>query len=141
MLAKLLRQKGWRHSKTFRSTAKTIVERESTRHVSPATHLAKEAMSFIHHNALKGITATDVAKHLRVSRRLCDLRFRECHGATILETILRIRFAELKRRLSTSKTAIGKLTASCGFSCESHAKRMFRRRFGMSMREWRSSHS
>ncbi|MCR5750585.1 MAG: substrate-binding domain-containing protein [Kiritimatiellae bacterium] len=125
-------------TKTFRSNAKSIVERESTRHISPGTHLAEEAMSFIRRNALKGISSTNVARHLRVSRRLCDLRFKECYGETILEAILRIRFSELKRRLGSSNTPIGKIIAACGFTCESHAKRMFRKRFGMSMREWRT---
>ena len=128
-------------ARTFRSNAKSIVERESARHISPATHIAEEAMSFIRRNALKGIGAADVARHLRVSRRLCDLRFRECHGETVLEAILMVRFAELKRRLLSSKTSIGKIVAACGFSCESHAKRMFKMRFGMSMREWRASQS
>ena len=140
-LLTLLKRNSSRHTRTFRSDAKSIVERESTRHISPATHLAEEAMSFIRHNALKGISAADVAKHLRVSRRLCDLRFKECHGVTMLETILKIRFAELKRRLASSNTSIGKIVAACGFACESHAKRMFRKRFGMTMREWRASQS
>ena len=135
----LIKKKESRHVRTFRSNAKSIVERESTRHISPATHLAEEAMSFIRRNATKGISSADVARHLRVSRRLCDLRFRECHGETILEAILRLRFAELKRRLASSNAPIGKIVSACGFTCESHAKRMFRKRFGMSMREWRTS--
>ena len=44
----------------------------------------------------------------------------------------------LKRRLTSSNTPIGKITAACGFSCESHAKRLFKKRFGMTMREWRA---
>ncbi len=135
----LLKKSDSHRTRTFRSNAKSIVERESTRHISPATHLAEEAMSFIRHNALKGISAADVAKHLRVSRRLCDLRFKECHGETVLEAILKVRFAELKRRLASSTTSIGKIVSGCGFACESHAKRMFKKRFGMSMRTWRTS--
>ena len=96
-------------------------------------------MSFIRHNAIKGIGAADVARHLRVSRRLCDLRFRECYGDSILEAILKMRFNELKRRLVSSNIRIGKITAACGFACESHAKRAFKKRFGMSMRDWRKS--
>ena len=138
-LQTLLCQKNRRQTQTFRSSAKTIVERESTRPISPATHLAEAAMAFIRHNAIKGIGAADVARHLRVSRRLCDLRFRECYGDSILEAILKIRFNELKRRLVSSNIRIGKITAACGFACESHAKRAFKRRFGMSMREWRKS--
>lgn len=137
----MLKRNSSRRTHTFRSDAKSIVERESTRHISPATHLAEEAMSFIRRNALKGISSVDVARHLRASRRLCDLRFKACHGETILEAILRIRFAELKRRLVSSRTSIGKIVAACGFACESHAKRMFKKRFGMSMREWRASQS
>lgn len=140
-LLTLLKRSSSRHTRTFRSDAKSIVERESTRHISPATHLAEEAMSFIRHNALKGISAADVAKHLCVSRRLCDLRFKACHGETVLEAILRIRFTELKRRLVSSRAPIGKITTSCGFACESHAKRLFKKRFGLSMREWRASES
>ncbi len=140
-LLTLLKRNSSRHTRTFRSDAKSIVERESTRHISPATHLAEEAMSFIRHNALKGISAADVAKHLRVSRRLCDLRFKACHGETVLEAILRIRFTELKRRLVSSKAPIGKIVSACGFACESHAKRMFKKRFGMTMRAWRASQS
>ena len=60
---------------------------------------------------------------------------------TMLETILKIRFAELKRRLTSSNTSIGKIAAACGFACESHAKRMFKKRFGMTMRAWRTSQS
>lgn len=140
-LQSLLKAGKQRHAPTFRSSAKTIVERESTRPISPATHLAEAAMTFIRRNALKGIRAADVSANLRASRRLCDLRFRECHGETMLEAILRIRFAELKRRLTSSKTPIGKITAACGFACESHAKRLFKKRFGMSMREWRANGS
>lgn len=136
-LQSMLKKGDQRHAPTFRSSAKTIIERESTRPVSPATRLAEAAMVFIRRNALKGISASDVVAHLRASRRLCDLRFKECHGESMLEAILRIRFAEMKRRLVSSKTPIGKIVAACGFSCESHAKRLFKKRFGMSMREWR----
>ena len=137
-LQSLLKPSKQRHAPTFRSSAKTIVERESTRPISPATHLAEAAMTFIRRNALNGISAADVSSNLRVSRRLCDLRFRECHGETMLEAILRVRFTELKRRLVSSNTPIGKITSACGFDCESHAKRLFKKRFGMSMREWRA---
>ena len=135
----LLERSDARHTRTFHSDAKSIVERESTRHIAPGAHLAEEAMSFIRRNALKGIGAADVANHLRVSRRLCDMRFRECYGDSMLEAILKIRLNELKRRLSSSSVRIGKISAACGFSCESHAKRLFKKRFGMSMREWRRS--
>lgn len=140
VLSSLFKHKNKLHTQTFLSSTKVMTERESTRYLSPATDLAEKAMSFIRHNALKGISSADVAKHLHVSRRLCDMRFRECHSTTMLSVILDIKFETLKRRLISSKTSIGKLTAACGFSCENHAKRLFKKRFGMSMREWRVLH-
>ncbi len=137
-LISLLKNRDSRHTRTIRSSVKSIVERETTHHLSPGIHMAKEAMAFIRRNALKGIRPSDVPKHLHASRRICDMRFREYHGETMLDAILRIRFGELKRRLASSKTDIRKLTAACGFTCESHAKREFKKRFGMSMREWRN---
>ena len=136
-LQKMLGKKAWERPRTFHCDAKTIVERESANPIPPGSRLADAAMDFIRRNALKGITAADVAESLHVSRRLCDLRFRECHGETVLDTILRIRFNTLKKYLSSTNMRIRKLTSACGFKCESHAKRMFRKRYGMSMREWR----
>ena len=51
------------------------------------------------------------------------------------EAILRMRYAELKRRLVRSKAPIGELMAAYGFSDLANAKRTFKSRFGMSMRE------
>ncbi len=54
-----------------------------------------------------------------------------------MDTILEIRLAAVKERLkSTNKTmlAIGK---ECGFRSPDYLKRLFKKRFGMTMREWR----
>ena len=122
-------------SKTVRSKKKTIVERESTKPMSPSARLADTAMTYIRRNALKGIGASDVVKHLGVSRRLADLRFRECHGRSILD----IRLNEVKRKLTPSTAPIKSITDACGFSNEIHAKHLFKRRFGVSMSAYRTS--
>ena len=52
-------------SKAIRDTsAKTIVERQSAKPVTPATRLVQQASAFIRRNALKGIGAMDVVNHL-----------------------------------------------------------------------------
>lgn len=116
----------------------TIVERETTSTCTPSEHLAKEAMAFIRRNFKAGIGVEDVMRSIPGrSRRLLDMRFREMYGCTPHEAILRARYAELKRRLVRSKAPIGELMEACGFSDLSNAKRAFKSRFGMSMREWR----
>lgn len=121
------------------STAKTIVERQSARPVAPATRLVEQASAFIRRNAVKGIGAADVVAHLGVSRRLADARFRELTGESILGAILRTRLDAVKRKLRTTDTPIAKITAACGFHGENYAKKLFRSRFGLSMRAWRAA--
>ena len=116
-----------------------IVERDTTSSATPSGNLAKEAMAFIRQNFKSGISAEDVIRSVPGrSRRLVDARFREMYGCSLHEAILRVRYAELKRRLVRSKAPIGELMRSCGFSDLSNAKRLFKSRFGMSMREWRN---
>lgn len=138
----ILSRNGCRNrTRTIRSKKKTIVERGSTAHLSPAAHLADTASAYIRRNAVKGITVRDVVGHLGVSRRLADLRFRECTGKTILEAILETRLDELKRLLASSDDTIKKATRSCGFKDEIHAKHLFKKKFGMTMSEWRNKHT
>lgn len=137
----LMRGAPRRHALTIRSSVKTIVERQSTKPVTPATRLVEQATAFIRRNALKGISTMDVVNHLGVSRRLADVRFRQFTGQTILSTILKIRLDEVKRRLRDTETPIAKITAACGFRGENYAKKLFKSRFGVSMSAWRSQNN
>ena len=126
-------------SSTHKACRFEIVERDTTSSATPSGNLAKEAMAFIRQNFKSGIRAEDVIRSVPGrSRRLVDARFREMYGCSLHEAILRVRYAELKRRLVRSKAPIGELMRSCGFSDLSNAKRLFKSRFGMSMREWRN---
>lgn len=139
-LHRLLNQRtARRFTKTVRSKKKTIVERESTHQISSSAHIADLALAYIRRNALKGISACDVVKHLGVSRRLADLRFREYHGKSILDAILDIRLNEVKRKLTASQSTIKSITAACGFTNEIHAKHLFKKRFGITMSAFRGS--
>lgn len=115
-----------------------IVERESTAHLAPAVSLAERALAYIRQNALSEINVKDVVEHLGVSRRLADRRFREIMKSSIMETIIGIRLDAVKERLASTSLKIGTITRTCGFRNENYAKNMFRKRFGLSMREWRN---
>ena len=117
---------------------KRIVERESTRPPAPAAYLIERAMSFISENATKGIGPQDVAAHLGISRTLLDLRFREMGSATVGQLLSEHRLAALSGLLRKSKAPIARLAKECGFGSINHAKAVFKRRFGMTMREWRT---
>ena len=97
----------------------------------------QKALAYIQRNALKGISVDDVSRHLKVSRRLADLRFRELQGTTIGETIISLRLAEVKRLLRSTKEPIDSIAALCGYSNPNYLKNLFKRRFAMSMRDFR----
>ena len=137
----LLKMMSARKAKTARTiccgTVKRIVERESTRPPAPAAYLIERATAFIAENATKGIGPKDVAAHLGVSRTLLDLRFREMGGATVGELIAEQRLAALSNMLRKSKGPIAQAIKECGFGSVNHAKAVFKKRFGMTMREYR----
>lgn len=122
----------------IRYTQNAVTERETTRSVAPATHLIREGLAFIEQNAVTGIEVEDVVRHLGVSRRLADLRFRQFHEMSIGEQIRETRLKELRRRIRETKLPLGQLTAECGFQNAEYAKTLFKRRFGMTMRDCRA---
>ena len=88
-----------------------------------------------------GSPAADVVAALAVSRSLLDLRFREFRGETVSKAIANRRLAEVKRLLAETGLSIRAITAKCGFSNPNHLKNLFRRRYGLSMRDWRNTQS
>ena len=139
MLKMMSSRKGGTSRTICCGTVKRIVERESTRSPAPAAVLIEQAMKFISENATKGIGPQDVADSLGVSRTLLDLRFRETGNATVGELILERRLAALSTMLRKSRSPIFRTIKDCGFGSVNHAKAVFKKRFGMTMREWRSS--
>jgi len=136
-LARMFR--GWPKGKARREICdeQTVVERESTAPLTPATHLITSALDFIRQNVTKAITTDDVVRHLGVSRSLASLRFREYQGETIRETILRMRLDELKKRLASTQMSVSKVARVCGFTDIPHLQVVFKRRFGLPMGKWR----
>ena len=118
---------------------KSVVRRESTAEISPSGKLVQRAVAYIRRNALRGIGAADVVRHLGCSRRLADLRFRELQGTSIGEMLIATRLEEVKRLLRSTKEPIGNIAATCGFSNPNYLKNLFKRRFNMSMRDYRKS--
>ena len=119
-------------------SVKQIVERESTRPPAPAAYLIERAMKFIYENATKGIDPDDVADHLGISRTLLDLRFRETGNTSVGRLILEHRLNALAALIAKSRYPLLKAIKQCGFGSVNHAKAVFKKRFGMTMREYRN---
>lgn len=115
-----------------------IVIRESMPHLPPAQSLVDRAREFIKQHAVEGITPGDVAAHLGVSRPLLDLRFRETQKESVGRLITDAKLAEVSRRLKDTRIAIGAIPDLCGFKNANALKNLFKKRYGVSMRDYRN---
>jgi len=136
-LAALMKKKTPAPAQTLFVGVKAVVRRDSTADVSLAGKLVQKAVVYIRKNALRDISVADVARHLGCSRRLADLRFRELMDSSIGETIIVTRLEEVKRLLASTREPIGAIAARCGYANPNSVKNLFKRRFGLSMRDWR----
>lgn len=114
-----------------------ISARNSTRNESPAGVLVQGALSYIAQNARHGISPADVARQLKVSRRLLDLRFRAIAGVSVSAAIRDQQLADVRDRLAHTNDTIDAISASCGFANANYLKDLFKRRYGVTMRDWR----
>ncbi|MCR5751958.1 MAG: substrate-binding domain-containing protein [Kiritimatiellae bacterium] len=116
---------------------RAIVHRDSTVAQSEAGKLVQKVLAYIEREAVRGIGVEDVARRFKVSRSLLEMRFRELQNESVYEAMLRIRLAEVKRRLRQTEDPISEITMACGWENPTPPKALFKRRFGISMREYR----
>ena len=138
-LNRMLRSKKPTAAATVLCRGKRIIRRESTAPIAPITHLVDEALRYIRRNATTALRVDDVARHLGVSRRLADLRFRESGELTLARVIANARLDEVAKRLKESDAPIGKIASACSFGNLQHLANAFKRHYGISMTEYRVS--
>lgn len=115
----------------------TICARSSTRNESPAGILVQNALAYIAQNFQNGIDPMVVAQHFKVSRRLLDLRFMEIEGTSVNAAIRDQQLTAVRKKLSNTNDSIEAVATLCGFSNANYLKTLFKKTFGMTMREWR----
>ena len=129
-----------RHSvAAVRRSVLGVVERESTRPPAPASQLIQRALTFIDTEARNGIRPDDVARHLKVSRRLLDLRFRQYENVSIAETITSRRLEAAKRILAETQMPIKEAFRRAGFANVTNANKLFKEATGMAPKAWRAA--
>ena len=113
-----------------------VVARDSTRALPPAARLVRTIREFIRQNACRRISVADIVRHMRVSRRLAELRFREIEGESLRTAIETQRLAEARRLLSGGRRTVAAVASRCGFASANRLSRAFKRRYGLSIRDW-----
>ena len=116
---------------------KALFERESTQDTHGANRLVDAARGIIRKRSHEGIRVADLARELHVSGRLLELHFKSVLGHSVRDELLAHRLEELKRRLRETREPIDAIAAQCGWRSPIALKILFKKRFGMPMREWR----
>ena len=114
-----------------------IVERASTETIPPAGFLIKSALAYISTHATDGITASDVARHLKISHSLLRLRFRTIYGKSVRDQILDVRFSAVNNLLKTTDYPLEHISARTGFSSANLLSHAYKDRFGYSPSDFR----
>ena len=118
----------------------SVFPRESASRPAPASDLLKRALRYIAKNAAKGISTRDVATALGVSQSLLSLRFREYANYSVMDAILDARLKKVCDLLSSTNRSIQDITVAAGFRNANYLKDIFRRRFKMTMSDYRAAH-
>ena len=114
-----------------------IVERMSTTDTHGSMNRAVRARDFIRRNAGEPITVAMLAKRLGCSLRTLQTSYKAVFGTTVWEDIAEAKLEKAKQLLVESRAPLGEIPGLVGFDSAPYFTRFFKRRTGMSMREWR----
>lgn len=118
-----------------------ITSRLSTRRLAVVGKRVADALDLIRREACSGLKAGDVVKAMGVTERLAETRFKRAVGHRITEEISAVRLERALELLRDPKQDIGPIANMCGWDTEAYMKRLFKKKFGMTMREWRAANT
>lgn len=115
-----------------------LVRRNSTRRFATEDVLVNRALELIASNAFDPNFHTgSLLQELKCSRSLLEMRFRAVQGRSIRDEIQLLRFDKALSLLRKPNQAIAPIANLCGYASEPFFKRLFKKKTGLTMREWR----
>ena len=117
-----------------------VAQRRSTETIMIDDKIVARAVEFIRINSSVQISVAEVARHLKLSRRLLELRFKKVLGHTISDEIQSKRMDGVCKLLIGTDLRISEIAVLCGFHNEYYLCTVFKRRFGVTMSEFRSDY-
>ena len=118
-----------------------VVARESTQVFACNVREVNEALKFIRRNSCRKINPTDVARHVRVSRSLLDVRMRETIGRTIHQEIRYLQVERMKHLLANTDLPIKRVAREVGILDVAYMTRVFGTATGVTPGEYRKQKS
>jgi AraC family transcriptional regulator len=104
----------------------------------PARWLAS-ARDYIHANAFRALSLTDVARHVGRDPGELSRSYRRLFGRSVGEEARAVRLHAAARLLTGSRQPIADIAAQCGFFDQAHLTRAFKAAYGMTPGGWRAA--
>lgn len=116
---------------------KSVTQRLSTTDISSAGIRVAHACEIIRRNACRKLSVRMVVREVGGSERLLEKNFKSVLGHSIIREIQNRKLNMVRQMLSKTASPLGAIAADCGFNSENYLKILFKRRFGMTMSEFR----
>ena len=98
----------------------------------------QEAITFMEHNYSRELTVEELADVCKLNRSYFSKIFKENMGCPPQEFLIRLRLSKAADLMKGTGNSIGVIAAQCGYPNQLHFSRAFRKRYGLSPREWRA---
>ena len=116
-----------------------VAARESTNLLAVADEDVRDALKFIREHAHEPIEVAEIAKHVAISRRTLETKFRGAIGRTPALELRRVRIELAKKLLAETNDPITNVVFAAGFNSRQVFSSLFRRVTGMTPSEYRRS--
>ena len=98
----------------------------------------QEAVTYMEHNYPWEITVEDLADVCKLNRSYFSKIFKENMGCPPQEFLIRLRLSKAADLMKGTSHSIGDISQMCGYPNQLHFSRAFKKRYGVSPREWRT---
>lgn len=123
--------------RTFYYEPARIVERVSTQMNITSDRTVIRSMELIRLNVGRPFGVAELARHVNVSRRTLELRFKKNLGKSVHDVIIETKLDKAKKLLCESNLSIAEIAHSCGFSNENYFATAFKRQYKLSPTSFR----
>ena len=114
-----------------------VITRRSSDIIAVEDAEVAQAVIFIRENFRERIQVDDVVSATTLSRRMLELRFKNCLQKTILTEINRLQIEYSKQKLINSNDPINKIAESLAYTDPEHFARFFKKIVAISPKEFR----
>lgn len=111
--------------------------RRALRGVQLKDFYIQEAINYMEHNYQRELSVEELADVCKLNRSYFSKLFRDSMGCPPQEFLIRLRLSKAAERLKGTRASIGDISAACGYPNQLHFSRAFKKRYGVSPREWR----